>query len=211
MFSTERDGACNQQMPVDGIVFYHGKPPPKNRFHKGFSVTFGIYQAPNSLWIGEAKNFRCPPQGRNFGPHTHFDFETAFISQDEAFAHCVEQTVHILTGPIEVDSEPREIEVPCPSCVAWAKANTKKDKNENGEECEYVDPNHDGAECPTCKSPYDESNEIERLETPEEVEARIAIESKDRGFDAKFQPQADEFAQTLLSMVRGASAQLSLF
>ena len=47
-------------------------------------------------------------------------------------------------------------------------------------------------------------NKIDRLETPDEVNARIEQESKDRGFDAKFQPQADQFAKTLLSMVKGA-------
>ena len=208
VFSTERDGACNQQMPVDGIVFYDGKPPTKNRCHKGFSVTFGIYQAPNGLWIGEAKNFRCPTQGHNFGPHNHFDFKTAFISQDEVFAHCVEQAVHVLTGPIEVDTDPLEIEVPCPTCEAWAKANTKKD--EDGRE--YVYPNHEGLKCPTCKDSYDQNNEIERIETPEETKARIAIQSKDRGFDPQYQPQADAFANELLEMVGlKAGQQLSLF
>jgi len=214
VFSTERSGACNQQMPVDGIVFYHGKPPSKNRFHKGFSVTFAMYQAPNGLWIGEAKNFRHPPQGREFGGHNHFNFETAFINQEEAFAHCVEQAVHTLTGPIEVDSEPQEIEVPCPNCEAWVKARLGKPEGE------YVAPTDDdhgvlgNPICPTCGEEHtidpNWPNKIDRLETPEEVEARVAIESKDRGFDAKFQPQADEFAQTLLAMVKGAK-QLSLF
>jgi hypothetical protein len=210
VFSTERAGFVNQQMPVDGIVFYDGKPPTKNRYHKGFSVTFGIYQAPNGLWIGEAKNFRCPTQGHNFGTHSWFNFDTAFISQDEVFAHCVEQAVHVLTGPIEVDTDPQEIEVNCPNCEAWVK--TYRD----GEKCDTeIEVNTDGETgvlgakiCPMCKEEHtfdpNWPNKIDRLETPDEVNARIEQESKDRGFDAKFQPQADQFAKTLLSMVKGA-------
>jgi hypothetical protein len=206
VFSTSRSGCENSQ---DGdIIYYHGTPPKKNRFHKGFYLTFRIYQAPNGLWIGEAADFRCPPQGHSFGGHRHFDFTEAFKSQEEAFALCVNQAVHVLTGPIEVDTDPQEIEVPCPTCEAWAKANTKQD--EDGRE--YVYPNHEGLKCPTCKDFYDQNNEIERTETPEETKARIAIESKDRGFDPQYQPQADAFANELLEMVGlKAGQQLSLF
>jgi hypothetical protein len=214
VFSTERDGFVDQQMPVDGIVFYHGKPPTKNRCHKGFSVTFGIYQAPNGLWIGEAKNFRCPSQGHNFGTHSWFNFKTAFISQDEAFSHCVEEAVHYLTGPVEVDSDPQQIEVNCPNCEAWVKAYL-------GKKCETeIAVNTDGETgvlgqkiCPVCEEEHtfdpNWPNKLWRLETPAEVEVRIGEDSEKRGFDAKFQPLADEFATTLLSMVKGAK-QLEL-
>jgi hypothetical protein len=206
VFSASRSGCENSQ---DGeIIYYHGTQPKKNRSHKGFSVRFIIYQAPNGLWIGEANQFRCPPQSHNFGGHRHYHFTEAFKSQEEAFALCVNQAVHVLTGPIEVDTDPQEIEVPCPTCEAWAKANTKKD--EDGRE--YVYPNHEGLKCPTCKDSYDQNNEIERTETPEETKARIAIESKDRGFDPQYQPQADAFANELLEMVGlKAGQQLSLF
>ena len=198
VFSASRSGCQNSQ---DGeIIYYHGTPPKKNRSHKGFSVRFIIYQAPNGLWIGEANQFRCPPQAHNFGGHRHYDFTEAFNSQEEAFALCVNQAVHVLTGPIEVDTYPQEIEVPCPTCEAWAKANTKQDEDV------------EGLKCPTCKDSYDENNEIERIETPEETKARIAIQSKDRGFDPQYQPQADAFANELLEMVGlKAGQQLSLF
>jgi hypothetical protein len=112
----------------------------------------------------------------------------------------VNQAVHVLTGPIEVDTDPQEIEVPCPTCEAWAKANTKQDEDV------------EGLKCPTCKDSYDQNNEIQRTETPEETKARIAIESKDRGFDPQYQPQADAFANELLEMVGlKAGQQLSLF
>lgn len=221
VFSSSRSGHCRSQ---DGeIELYHGTPPKKNRHHKGFSVSFSIYQAPNGLWVGESNRLTCPPEGHNFGSHRHYGFTEAFHSQDEVFAHCVNQVVHALTGPIEVDTDPQEIEVPCPTCEAWKKAHTKKDKNEDGEEYEYISPKFNresldaDCECPTCQNEYPwgygmDNNTISRMETPEETKARIAKESKDRGYPEQYQPQAEAFANQLLEMVgQKEGQQLSLF
>jgi hypothetical protein len=57
-----------------------------------------------------------------------------------------------------------------------------------------------------------DNNTISRMETPEETKARIAKESKDRGYPEQYQPQAEAFANQLLEMVgQKEGQQLSLF
>ena len=99
--------------------YWHGKMPKKGwGHHKGFSFGFRLLKSPSGLWIPDTHSFSHPPQG-GFSGGYHYD--KVYISAEEAFAYLIDWAVNKLVGPIEVDPNPREIEVPCPDCVAWAK------------------------------------------------------------------------------------------
>lgn len=195
---------------AQAFYYTHGKPSKKN---KSFKVGYRLLEAPNGMWVCDQYLFNTPPQGgRSGGWHvTH-----AFISAEEAFTYQIERTIKELVGPVDIDTDPQEIEVPCPDCEAWKKKHIipTKDGEEDTTLVDY-DTQHP-EECPQCQNERPcyawSDNEITRLETPEEVEKRVKEQTENpyRGWDSKYQPDAEAFANQLLGLIKGAK-QLSLF
>lgn len=102
---------------ADGISIYSGNRPKKGAYnHKGVKVGFDIWKAPNGLWFGDHASTSCISSCAV----TISDVECIFETQKDVFDYCVRRAIETLSTK-DVDRDTREIELPCPDCVAWAK------------------------------------------------------------------------------------------